>query len=70
VSLKVFHIVFIVASIALAVFVGVWGVREYIRSSNTMALTMAIIAVTLGAAMAPYTNWFIRKMKSLPDQAP
>ena len=41
-SLRTFHIVFIVASIAMSFLVGVWGVLEYRRDANMINLLIGV----------------------------
>ena len=37
-SLRVFHVIFIIVSIALCLYVAVWGVREYMVTRSLGAL--------------------------------
>jgi len=43
-SLRVFHIVFVMVCVALSIFVAAWGWRN---SSQTLAITFAVFAVAL-----------------------
>ena len=61
-SLRAFHIIFIVVSVALCVFVALWGYREATASSRVLASVMAIGAVTL----VIYGMKIFRKLKDLP----
>ena len=45
-SLKAFHIVFVIASILLGLGVGAWGVIEYSAKGELGALIMGIISVS------------------------
>lgn len=56
-NLKVFHFVFIVASIALAVVVGVWCLR--------VTTAGAVAAFAAAAALVVYLFWFIAKMRRI-----
>ena len=58
-SLRAFHIVFIVASSALAVFGGVWVLLEH----KPAVLAVALFACS--ACLDLYLVWFIRKSKGL-----
>ena len=53
-SLRTFHIVFIVASIAMSFLVGVWGVLEYRRDAN---LTNLLIGIGFGAWSGYRGGW-------------
>jgi len=61
-SLKAFHIVFIVASILLAMVFGGWAVRGYMQSHGTGMLVTSIVSFGAGAAMLIYARWFLRKL--------
>jgi hypothetical protein len=57
-SLKAFHLFFILVSMLLSVFVAVWGFRQ----SNAIAYPSIIGAIALIA----YLVWFLKKGKSKP----
>ena len=64
-SLRIFHVIFIIASIVLSLFVAVWAVREYQATHSAGALALGIVFVVGGAAMVVYgTRWFT-KLKEL-----
>ena len=64
-SLRIFHVIFIIASIALSLFVAVWAVREYQATHSAGALALGIVFVIGGVAMVVYgTRWF-KKLKEL-----
>lgn len=64
-SLRIFHVIFIVASIVLSLFVAVWALREYQATHSLGALGLGIAFVVAGAAMVVYgTRWF-KKLKEL-----
>jgi hypothetical protein len=65
-SLRVFHVVFIVASVALAFFVSVWGVREFMNTRSMLGIGMAIFAFAGGASLVWYGTHAMRKFKELP----
>ena len=64
-SLRIFHVVFITVSIALSVFVTVWGVYQYAVSHNNSALLLAIIFLLAGALLVVYANRTFRKLRDL-----
>jgi len=61
-SLRAFHIIFIVVSIALCLFVALWGVREATSSGRTLAMVMFVGAIVL----VVYGKKVFRKLKELP----
>ena len=64
-SLKVFHVVFITLSLALA-----WGCsalefQNYQVSGNHLYLAVSICAFFAGIALLVYGVWFLKKTKNL-----
>ena len=64
-SLRVFHIVFIVASTIMAFGFAAWGLIQYQTTSGIDDLAMAIGAVAAGLALIWYGNKFFKKLKTL-----
>ncbi|MDQ6802737.1 MAG: hypothetical protein M3041_18190 [Acidobacteriota bacterium] len=64
-SLRIFHVIFITVSIALSVFVAIWGVREYVATRSMGALALAIVFVVGGVALVLYAGRAFRKLKDL-----
>jgi hypothetical protein len=62
-SLKAFHVVFIVASFALAVGVGGWALREWRAGEGGGYAAMGFGSLALAVAIIPYSIWFLRKLK-------
>ncbi len=65
-SLKVFHIVFIVVCIALSLWVGVWGIRDYMAERSTGALTLAILFLAGGLVLVLYGRRAFEKLREIP----
>jgi len=65
-SLRVFHIIFVIVSVALSLWVAMWGVREYSQEQSTMGLTLAVIFFVSAAALIWYGKKVYRKLKELP----
>jgi len=42
-SLRIFHIIFIIAAFGLSLFVALWGFREYAATRSSGALTLALV---------------------------
>ena len=64
-SLKAFHIFFIVASIVLAAGVGCWGWREFSAGRLTSSLGIAAASFLTAAGLAVYLFGFLGRMKKI-----
>ena len=64
-SLKGFHIVFIVFSTLLALGVGLWCVWVDLVEGAPIYLAGAIASFACAVALIVYVVWFYRKMKRL-----
>lgn len=65
-SLRIFHIVFIVASVLLSLFVALWGLRQFMDSRSTGGLTLGVVFFLFGFALVIYGKRTFRKLKELP----
>ncbi|MBV8520321.1 MAG: hypothetical protein JO197_23220 [Acidobacteria bacterium] len=65
-SLRAFHIVFIVVSVMLSLYVGVWGVRQYRIEGTTGALAFGVIFLLAAVALVIYGMNVVRKFRELP----
>lgn len=66
VSLKAFHIFFIVASIALSDFFAYWQIRSAVVTRSALDWFQAILSLGISFTLVIYLVWFIRKMKKTP----
>jgi hypothetical protein len=64
-SLRIFHIVFVTVSIALSIFVTIWGVREYAMTRSMGALGLALVFFTGGVVLVWYANRVFKKLREL-----
>lgn len=64
-SLKAFHLVFIVASILLSFLVGAWGVQEYRSDGGQGSLAVAVLFYAAGVTLVFYALRFVRKVREL-----
>ena len=53
------------ATIALSIFVAIWGVREFVATRSTGALALALVFVAGGVALVLYAGRAFRKLKDL-----
>ena len=66
-SLKAFHIVFIIASTVLAFGFGAWSLNHYFRQAQgeTLDLVMGIASLLSGIALIYYGKVILRKLKHI-----
>ncbi len=64
-SLKAFHVVFIAASLLLALGFGVWGVRNHAATGSSMSLYMGVGSFVVSVLLAVYGVWFLRKLRNI-----
>lgn len=64
-SLRSFHVVFIVVSILLSVGVGAWGTQQYLQQSSVQGLTMAVIFFLSGILLSVYAVRYFGKLRRL-----
>jgi hypothetical protein len=62
-SLKAFHIVFIVMSTVLSLGFGAWALTRNLAGGSSMYLLVAAGAVAAAAGLAVYGIWFLRKLR-------
>jgi hypothetical protein len=65
VSLKSFHIFFIVVSTLCALMVGAWGILDHARSGKDGTLLLGIGGVVAAAVLVVYGLWFLRKLRGV-----
>lgn len=64
-SLRAFHVAFIVVSIALSLVVAIWGAREFVGAGNGGALAVGGVAALAGVTLVIYGTRFFRKLREL-----
>ncbi len=64
-SLKAFHIFFIILSTALAVGFGVWATRDFSQSGSWVHLALGVGSFIGSVVLACYGVWFLRKLKGV-----
>lgn len=65
-SLRAFHIVFVIVTVALSLYVAVWGFQEYAQERSAGALALAILFLATAVALAIYGKRVYHKLKDLP----
>jgi len=64
-SLKAFHLVFIIASIALAVGFGVWAAVAFFNGGGVLNLIVALASFGAGLGLVFYERYFLKKTKNI-----
>jgi hypothetical protein len=65
-SLKAFHIVFVIASVLLALGFGLWALIESAQPDRGAGMiVMGVAALVVAAGMIVYGVWFLRKLKNV-----
>ncbi len=64
-SLKAFHLVFVIACVVLALGFGVWAIREYRASGDTASLIIGVGSLCGAVGAVVYGRWFLRKLKDV-----
>ena len=62
-SLKAFHLVFIILSILLTLMFGIWGVVNHGSSGKTAELVMGIISMVGTIGLTVYLRYFLKRLK-------
>jgi hypothetical protein len=65
VSLKAFHVFFVIVSVLCALGFGAWAIGDYLRTGSSGALVLAILGFVAAAALIWYGLWFLRKLKNV-----
>jgi hypothetical protein len=64
-SLKAFHIVFVVASIVLALGFGAWAVKQYFEVGGTSYIWYAAGSFAMALALIIYGKVVLKKLKDI-----
>ena len=65
-SLKAFHIVFVVASVLLAFGFAGWGFVNFADDRNALNLLWGAIGIGMGIGLIFYGRFVLRKLKDFP----
>ncbi len=64
-SLKAFHIVFVSASVLLALGVGVWGLNHYFKDGGSLNLALGAGSLVTAVLLGVYGRFFLKKLKNI-----
>ena len=65
-SLRAFHIIFVIATIVLSLYVALWGIREFTQERSATALTLAILFLLMAVGLMIYGKKAFAKLRDLP----
>lgn len=65
-SLRAFHIIFVIVTVALSLFVTMWGIREFRQQQSGGALALAVVFFVTAVALSVYGKKVYVKLKELP----
>ena len=65
-SLRAFHIIFIIATIVLSLYVALWGIREFSAERSIGALGLAGLFLVAAVVLMIYGKKTLTKFKELP----
>lgn len=65
-SLKAFHLIFIIAASALAFGCGVWGIKHYLGTDGRpVDLAFGLGSLAAGGLLLVYERYFLKKLKNI-----
>jgi hypothetical protein len=64
-SLKAFHVVFVSASILLALGVGVWALNRYFQEGGNLNLALGAGSLLSAIGLGVYGRYFLKKLKHI-----
>jgi hypothetical protein len=64
-SLKAFHLIFVSASVAVSLFLGVWSFLSFKQTGSRTDLTFVIASALAVVALLWYGKYFLKKLKHI-----
>ena len=64
-SLKAFHVFFVIVSVLCALGFGAWSIAAYQRTGQGGTLALGLLGFAAAAALIWYGLWFLRKLKGV-----
>ena len=64
-SLKAFHVFFVIVSVLCALGFGAWAVADYLRTGKGSVLALGVLGFAAAVALVWYGFWFLRKLKNV-----
>jgi len=64
-SLKTFHLVFVLVCVLFSLGFGYWAMTEYRTTREGSLLACGVFSIAGAGAMVVYGRWFLRKLKGV-----
>ncbi len=65
-SLKSFHVFFIVSAFLLSMFLGGWSLNEYMTGSKRIGdLVLGLLSIVAAVGLVVYGRYFLKKLKNI-----
>jgi hypothetical protein len=64
-SLKAFHLVFLISSILLALGFGGWSIHQYLATGDALDLILGVVSLISGILLGVYGKYFLKKLKNI-----
>ena len=65
-SQRAFHIIFIIETVVLSLYVALWGIREFAQERSNLGLGLAIVFLASAVGLMIYGKKAFAKLKELP----
>lgn len=65
-SLKNFHVFFIMIAMVITGGFAYWALRDFMATTRIAQLAMGLLSLVSAIGLTVYLFWFIRKAKTLP----
>ncbi len=66
-SLKLFHLLFILLSVFVTLGFATWAVETRMAGSNWLYLSSTVVSSVLGIGLIGYGAWVMRKFRTFPQ---
>lgn len=64
-SLKFFHVLFVVLSTLLSVGFAVWSFGQAVAGAGGLYWVLGVLGLVVAVALVVYGRWFLKKMKDV-----
>ena len=64
-SLKAFHVFFIIVATIFTISFGAWGIHSYLHTGQVSHLLLGSFSLISSVLLAWYFKWFLKKLKSV-----
>lgn len=64
-TLKAFHVAFVIVSTLMSAGFGVWSLNAYRTAGTAQHLFLGVLSLAIAVGLVVYGTWFLRKMKDV-----